>query len=309
MSLGYNGTVTHLSIVIVHYNTKTETLRCLESVFGASFSIGKKQVIVVDNGSLESFACPEYPEAIVLRSDANLGFTGGNNLGIHFAIETFNSDYVFLLNSDAVIAQNTLELLCRYSSQTPKAGIICPLIYFTEGQEFYNTSYTRRERGRVIWYGGGSVDTQLLDGYHRYVDEVDIGQVAFAPISEFATGCAALITREVLEKVGLFDKRYFLYLEDLDYSSRARHFGYEVHCCTDAYAWHDNGGSSGVGSPLQQYYMTRNRFLYFWPRVLSYKKRFTLVRLAIRIMLFGSRYEKLGVLHACMGQWGKQPIL
>lgn len=308
-SLEYNDTVTHLSIVIVHYNTKKETLRCLASVYAASFKNGKKQVIIVDNGSQEVFSCPEYPEVVVLRSDANLGFTGGNNLGIHFAIETFNSDYVFLLNSDATVAQNCFDILTEYAEDHPKAGIVCPLIYFTEGQEFYTKSYQKRERGRVIWYGGGSVDRGLLDGFHRFVDEIDSGQVAHEPISDFATGCAALIKREVLEKVGLLDKRYFLYLEDVDYSFRTRHFGYEIHCCSTAHAWHDNGGSSGVGSFTQQYYMTRNRLLFFNHLLKKPREKFALLRLALHTLIVGTRYERLGILHACMGQWGKQLII
>lgn len=301
--------MTHLSIVIVHYNTLPETLRCLASVYAAGFKNGKKQVIVVDNGSQEVFTCPQYPDVVVLRSDANLGFTGGNNLGIHFAIETFNSDFVFLLNSDATIAQNCFNELFEYSETHPKAGIICPLIYFTEGQEFYKKSYQKKERGRVIWYGGGSLDRGLLDGFHRFVDEVDSGQVAYEPISEFATGCAAYIKREVLEKVGLLDKRYFLYLEDVDYSLRTRQFGYEIHCCSTAHAWHDNGGSSGVGSRTQQYYMTRNRMLFFGRTLTTLVDRIKLLRLAVHMLIFGSKFERMGILHACTGRWGKQIII
>ncbi len=301
--------MTHLSIIIVHYNTKEETLRCLQSVYAAELADAKKQVIVVDNGSQEVFACPNFPDAVVLRSDANLGFTGGNNLGIHFAVETFNSEYVFLLNSDATVAQNCFSLLLSYAEDHDKAGILCPLIYFTEGHEFHKKSYAKKQQGRVIWYGGGSVDRQVFDAFHRYVDEVDSGQVAHEPVSEFATGCAMLIKREVLEKVGLLDKRYFLYLEDLDYSLRARHFGYEIHTVSTAHAWHDNGGSSGVGSPTQAYYMTRNRMLFFSSRIPTLRAKLAFYRMLTSLLFFGSRYERLGVLHACMGQWGKQVIL
>ena len=303
----------HTSIIIVHYNTDADTTACLASLQRLRVdSQHDWNVVVVDNGSRSVY---EYPDAFkgdkldIIRSEANLGFTGGNNIGIHHAIEKWNSDQVVLLNSDTTIDPDCLSELTTWAEEHPRAGLVTPKIFFSAGREYHKQSYSQQQRGCVLWYGGGSIDWQHLAAFHRGVDEVDRGQFQDQTESEFATGCCVLIKREVLEKVGLFDKRYFLYLEDVDYSMRVQQFGYTIGYCNSARVWHSNAGSSdGAGSALHAYYQTRNRLLFFFEYG-SRKVQLTAARILLRLLLRGSQFERLGALHFVLRQFGKQPVL
>ena len=238
----------HISLVIVNYNTKSDTDECLKSLAKVSGREIKFTVIVVDNGSIEQYQLPrglDKKRFEVVRSEANLGFTGGNNLGIFYSIEKYNSDYVLLLNNDTVVDTLFLKRLAECSQENPEYGLICPKIYFYKGNEYHKKEYARSELGSVLWYAGGSIDWQNLAAFHRGVDEVDRGQFDSFQGSDFATGCCVLIKREVLEKVGTFDKRFFLYFEDVDLSVRTRRAGYEIGFCPASIVWHKNAGSSG----------------------------------------------------------------
>ncbi len=308
----YNTPVTHTSIILVHFNSDEETTSCLRSLEKITLRKNEYSIVVVDNGSTTPYQKPELSNAAsvhFLRSESNKGFTGGNNLGIHYAIETFNSDNVILLNNDTLVAPDAFEILIEHAAKHSRAGIVAPKIYFAKGREYHGDSYTNDQRGDVLWYGGGSIDWDHLVAFHRGVDEVDRGQFAHQKNSEFATGCCMLIKREIIEKVGLLDKRYFLYLEDVDFNMRTKQFGYEVHYCDDAKIWHINAGSSsGSGSRLHVYYQTRNRLLFF-QLYGSLKTKLVLVRLLLRYVFTGSKYERLGALHYLLAQYGKQPIL
>ena len=308
----YNSNVTHTTIILVHYNSDEETTRCLQSLEKITLAENAYTVVVVDNGSTIPYQRPELrksKQVHFLRSEANLGFTGGNNLGIHYAIEKFNSDYIILLNNDTYVAPNAFEYLLAEAEAYPRAGIIAPKIYFAKGREFHTNSYTEEMLGKVLWYAGGSIDWQHLVAFHRGVDEVDRGQFSSQERSEFATGCCMLVKREIFEKVGLFDRRYFLYLEDVDLNMRAQKFGYQIRYVDKAKVWHVNAGSSsGSGSLLHVYYQTRNRLLFF-QQYGSLKTKLILYRLLIRFLLSGSAYERLGAFHYLTNQFGKQPII
>ncbi|NCN24420.1 MAG: glycosyltransferase family 2 protein [Candidatus Pacebacteria bacterium CG10_big_fil_rev_8_21_14_0_10_42_12] len=302
----------HISILIVNYNNHKRTnlcLRSLESISHPSFSY---TVLIVDNGSQEIYSLPREfnrKKFQVVRSDANLGFTGGNNLGLHTAIEKFNSDYVVLLNNDTLVDPNFLETLFQAAEDDPSVGLVSPKIYFTKNMEFHSESYKRNELGNVLWYAGGSIDWEHLAAFHRGVDEIDRGQFANQTESDFATGCCVLIRREILEKVGYLDKKYFLYLEDVDLSIRARLFGYSIRYCDKAVIWHDNAGSSGgSGSNFHIYYQLRNR-LYFFFQYGSLKTRINALRLFIDKAINGTSLERRALWHVITLQSGKQLIV
>ena len=256
-----------VAIIIVHYNSDAETRACLESLKHVKTDAAEFSVVVVDNGSKEVFDAPKSQQpvrTVILRSDTNLGFTSGNNLGIEHAFANFNPDYICLLNNDTTVDPAFLNHLVSCLEKNTQAALVTPKIYFSPGREFHTESYTKADRGKVIWFAGGSVSWDDFRAFHRGVDEVDYGQFDQVQSTEFATGCCMLIRRSVLEQFGLFDPRYFLYLEDVDLSLRFRHAGYELLLCPDAKIWHVNAGSTGgAGSPLQTYYQTRNRLFFF----------------------------------------------
>lgn len=302
--------VTHISIIIVHYNTEKETTDCLRSLEKVVVDGFTHDIFVVDNGSQVPYEYQGRLENVsVLRSESNLGFTGGNNLGIHAAIERKNSDYVVLLNSDTIVHPKFLYDLLQHAVHHPRAGMISPKIYFAEGKEFFKNDYEKDQKGNVLWYAGGSIDWQHLVAFHRGVDEVDRGQFKHQLMSDFATGCCLFIRREVLEKIGLFDKNYFLYLEDVDLNIRIQHFGYEIHYCDTAKVWHINAGSTdGSGSIIHTYYQTRNR-LHFFYEYGSWKVRLVVARLFFRYLFSSNRAERLGAFHFITRQLGKQPVI
>ncbi|NCN82830.1 MAG: glycosyltransferase family 2 protein [Candidatus Pacebacteria bacterium] len=302
----------HISIIIVNFNQQKLTDACLLSLTKVQAKNFEFSVFVVDNGSSETYRLPtKLPskQFFLLRSDANLGFTGGNNLGIHTAIEQFDSEYVLLLNNDTVVDPGFLSELFEFSEARPRMGIVSAKIFFSPGREFHVQSYTAQERGNVLWYAGGSVDWDHLVAHHRGVDEIDRLQFAQQELSDFATGCCALVRREVLEKAGFLDRRYFLYLEDVDLSMRARLFGYQIGYCDTAKVWHVNASSSGgSGSQFHLYYQLRNR-LFFFSLYGTWRVRLRVLKVLLQRALHGSRLEHKAIWHFLTLQDGKQPII
>ncbi len=310
--MGYNLTVTHISIIIVDYNSHDHTLECLDSLQELRTTNFSHSIVVVDNGSKEPMRLPkrlQNRKTEIVRSAPNLGFTGGNNLGIYYAIEKYNSEYILLLNNDTTVDPHFLQNLVNCSIDQPRSGIICPKIYFSPKKEHHYDSYQSKDRGNVLWYAGGSIDWKHLAAFHRGVDEVDRGQFDNQTYSDFATGCAMLISREVLEKVGPFDKRYFLYLEDVDLSMKVAAAGYDIGFCPKSVVWHKNAGSSGgAGSRVHDYYQTRNRLLFAFKHA-EWPVWITALRLAAKDLLSGNEKKRLGVIHALTNQYGKQAII
>ncbi len=301
----------HISILIVHYNTDKDTKACLDSLKDLVTPGFECNIIVLDNGSKQPFSLSKsmQDEKIeLLRSEANLGFTGGNNHLIKYALQKFDSDFVVLLNSDTLVAPDFLKDLYLFAKEHPRAGLINPKIYFAKGDEYHDDSYKASEKGTVFWYAGGSIDWPHLTSHHIGVDEVDRGQFEKPQETDFVTGCCMMIRREVIENAGLLDERFFVYMEDVEYSIRAKRHGYVAVYYPGAVIWHKNAGSSdGSGSRLQQYYQTRNRlFLGLWQR---YDR--ALVP-AIRLWwqaVWESSVKRQAALDALIGNMGKKPVV
>jgi GT2 family glycosyltransferase len=321
--------MTSVAIIIVHFNTEAETKDCLDSLHHLKRNGLNVHTYVLDNGSKEQLAVPEStlpPNTKIIRSDANLGFTNGNNLAISVAIKEVEPEYIVLLNNDTTVSPDFLQKLVAVAKADPKAGMIVPKIYFSEGLEYQKESYSSEQKGKVLWFGGGSIDWANLDAFHRGVDEVDRGQFDQRQDTQFATGCCVLIPRSVLDRAGMLDPRYFLYLEDVDWSLRIYEAGYELRFVPEAVIWHKNAGSSGgSGSPLHKYYQTRNRLFFFF-KYAHLKYRSSGTRLSIKNVLqllwFYVRVIKLGfvqltssdpILRRAAADWmigrmGKQPV-
>ncbi|OGJ37794.1 MAG: hypothetical protein A2383_01760 [Candidatus Pacebacteria bacterium RIFOXYB1_FULL_39_46] len=303
----------HVTTIIVNYNTPRETDLAIRSAIKATADGFRHQVLVVDNGSkvpLKLAKDLKKAPVELIRSEANLGFTGGNNLGISHAVKNYQSDYFFLLNSDAEVEKQGVQALYDTLRNDPKIGIAVSKIYFTPGLEFHRKSYKKSERGKVLWYAGGSIDWKNLVAFHRGVDEVDRGQFDQQTSCDFATGCAIMIKRVVTEHVGILDKRFFGYYEDMDYSLRVKKGGYKLSFVPQSIVWHMNGGSTagGVGSKFQQYYQTRNRLLVFVKHG-TWGNWLTAIRFIFNTLFNGTDAERKGVFDFLFFRFGKQPIL
>ena len=215
-------------ITTISFNNNAETISLLDSLENVNKNEIELSVVVIDNASKEKFkntASYKNFKLEILRSEENLGFAGGQNLGIKHALEK-GAETILILNNDITVDSNFLTPLISLLKRN--AGIISPKIYFTRGHEYHKNRYKSSDLGKVIWYAGGVMDYKNVIGKHIGVDEVDMGQYEKVREIDFATGCCVAVKKEVFEKIGFFDERYFLYYEDNDFSLRAKEAGFSL---------------------------------------------------------------------------------
>lgn len=299
--------MTKVAIVVLNRNGKNLTLDCLTSLEDLTSPKDVEIVkVVVDNGSTDDSVASikeEFPGVVVLQTSANLGFAEGNNVGFRYSLKK-GADFVIVLNNDTIADQALVEAFLE-TAQRVKTGIIAPKIYFAPGYEFHKDRYQQEQRGKVIWYAGGLVDWKNVIASHRGVDEVDSGQYDQVQETDFASGCCFLVPREIFEKIGFFDKRYFLYWEDNDFSQRAKKAGFKIFYAPKARLWHLNAGTAGgSGSSLQEYFITRNRLL-FGLKFAPLRAKIALLRQSISLLLKGNKWQRQGVLDFYLGRVGK----
>ena len=232
-----------------------------------------------------------------------MGFAAGNNVGVKYALDQ-GADYIMVLNNDTVVDKNLLIEFLKALKKYPKAGILSPKIYFAPGFEFHKDRFGKENLGKVLWYAGGQIDWDNIYGKNRGVDEVDKRQYGKVEEIGFATGTCIFMSSAALEKVGLFDKNYFMYYEDRDLSMRIKKAGFEVLYIPSANVWHKVAQSSGIGSGLNDYFITRNRLL-FGMRYAKLRTRFALYRESLRFLLSGRVWQRKGVLDFYLGRLGK----
>ena len=231
-----------ISIITINYNGLKDTCALIESI---PFN-DKLEVIVVDNASDNQEAkqiSSKFSDVKVIQSDKNLGFAGGNNLGI----KASKGKYLFLINNDTYFENfNIMALIDRLNSD-PNIGIVCPKIKFAwPPLSIQFAGYTPLSnitiRNQSIGFG-----------------EEDHGQYDAAHPTPYAHGAAMLIKREAIDKVGLIPECYFLYYEELDWSMMFTRAGYQIWYEPKCTIFHKESQSTGQNSPLRTYYITRNR--------------------------------------------------
>ena len=233
-----------ISIITINYNGKEDTLALIESI---PFN-ERMEVIVVDNASKNQEAdtiAKHYPQVKVIKSERNLGFAGGNNLGIQAA----QGRYLLLINNDTVFKDFNIQALIARLESSPTIGIVCPKIRFAWGNN-------------PIQFAGYSKLSRITVSNHSIgFNEEDHGQYATAHPTPYAHGAAMMIRREAIDKVGLMPECYFLYYEELDWSMMFNFAGYQIWYEPKCTIFHKESQATGQGSPLRTYYLTRNRLL------------------------------------------------
>jgi len=294
-----------ISIIILHFQDQELTADCLKSIKKLNLKDIDLQVLIVNNNPEQDLAKLEktFADFTFIKTKTNLGYAQGNNFGIEKALEE-KPDFVFLLNNDTILDKDLLVKLIDGFKKDKKIGIIGPKIYFAKGYEFHKNRYQKEDLGKVIWYAGGLIDWQNIVASHRGVDEVDKGQYDQFCQTNFISGCAMMIKREVFEKIGFFNKNYFLYWEDVDFCQRAFRAGFTCFYDGMGKLWHANAGSSKVGGALHDYYMTRNRLL-FGLKYADFKTKLALVRQSSKLLSKGSFWQKKGVLDFYTFNFGK----
>jgi len=276
-----------VDVVLLTWNQREDTLECLRSL--ARMSYRSYRVLIVDNGSSDGTAEAirrEFPRIEVLRSEMNLGFSGGFNAGLRHALED-GAEYLLVLNNDTVVAPNLLDELMAHSAASD-VGMLAPKIYYSN-----DPGRIWSVGGRRSWWNYEMIDTG--NGQH------DRGQWEQVLERDYLVGCAILLKRELLEQVGLFDERFSpIYYEDVDLCLRARSAGFRLLLVPSAKLWHKVASSGGgVGSPRERYLMARNSVLLFrkhvrgWRWLIVFPYRFgSAIKTSLRLVLAG-RFRSL----------------
>lgn len=294
-------------VVVLSFNTNQEThdfLASMEKIKKRSFQMS---IVIIDNNSKDQFELKtsEKKDSIhLIRTEENKGFAGGNNIGIRYALQN-GADYIMVINNDTFVDSMFIENLLKEIDIDKKIGVVSPKIYFAKGHEFHKDKYKKYELGKVFWYAGGFEDWANVMSMHRGVDEVDHGQYDKVEKITFASGCCMLFKREVLEKVGLFDEKFFLYFEDADLNERIQKAGYNILYVPSSVIWHINAGSTGgSGSNLQDYFQTRNRMI-FGIKYAPLRSKIALIRESMRFLVSGRPMQKKGIKDFYLGRFGK----
>ncbi|CAB50099.1 glycosyltransferase family 2 protein [Pyrococcus abyssi] len=286
-----------VSIIILNWNGWKDTIECLESLYRITYP--NYDVIVVDNGSRDDSVqkIKEYAEGkirvnskffdynpnnkpikvfeinesearqgefnklvyekfdpnrrmILIKNNNNYGYAGGNNVGIKFALSVLDPGYVLLLNNDTVVDPNFLTELVKVAESDEKIGIVGPKIYY----------YDYKGRSDVISFAGEELILWKGTAVRYGEREVDRGQWDKLRVVDKIEGSCMLIKGKVLERIGLFDEKFFCYWEETDLCFRAKRKGYTLVYVPKAKIWHKIASSSGgTLRPFYIYHMTRNR--------------------------------------------------
>ena len=272
-------TKTRVFSIVLNYNRPKETLNCVASLNKQTGSF--KHSIVVVNNSPKShnnlIALNNQSNVFLIQNKKNLGFAGGNNRGIKYALEQ-GANYVCLVNDDAYLSKDCLKTLIGFMEKNKKVAIVSPKIYFAPGFEYHQERYLTKEKGKVIWYAGGIIDWQNILASHKGVNNVDKGQYNKQEETDFATGCVMLIKASVFSEIGFFDENYLMYWEDVDFCQRAKEKKLKVFFVGQAKAWHKNlGTQKKVLNKQKEKYMARSR-LRFGLKYASLKLKLLLLK-------------------------------
>ncbi len=237
-----------VSVITVNYNGLDDTFSMLKSVYAANISVDF-EVIVVDNGSetdpTESLK-KAFPDVIVIRSEKNLGFAGGNNLGVAQA----KGNYLFFVNNDTEFSPSLTDKLIEAFSAEKNVGGVSPKIYYYDHPgmiQFAGFTPIHAISGRNSTIGTGEMD----EGQYDNVKEIP-----------YLHGAAMMISKDAIDKAGLMYEDFFLYYEEMDWSQRIRNAGFRLLYVPEATIVHKESAAVNKISDLKLYYHTRNRMLF-----------------------------------------------
>ncbi|MGI8905140.1 MAG: glycosyltransferase family 2 protein [Candidatus Sumerlaeaceae bacterium] len=237
-----------LAVIILNLNGCAVTTDCLASLRKSRFV--DFYTIVVDNGSTDDSVETirhDYPEVEVIPTGENLGFTGGNNVGMQRALDR-GCGALLLLNNDTILHEDCLGAIMSTLSADPALGAVTPKILFHDHPD-------------RIWCAGGDFSLWRGIAKHRGLrDKADDARYASPADCTFITGCALCVKRDVVDKIGLLDNDLFIYNEDTDYSIRITRAGYRIRYVPDAILWHREGYDSrrASGQRRRIHLVTRN---------------------------------------------------
>ncbi len=241
-----------VAIVVLNWNGYSHTQNCLRSLLQITYINFK--ILLVDNGSTDGSVEKlkgEFKEVVFLENQTNLGFTGGNNVGITYALNN-GFQFILLLNNDTTVSSDFLGKMVSLFQSYPQLGMVQPLILFENSKSTIWSAGGKYNRlvGNSITLG----DRKNVDNYQAKTSELD-----------WATGCCILISCQLVSKIGLLQDSYFAYFEDVDWSLRVRNAGYKILLEPKSVIYHEGSAASkkqfeeGMLSPTVFYLHARNQ--------------------------------------------------
>lgn len=239
-----------VAVILLNWNGKEDTLECLASVKQLDYS--NYEIVLVDNGSIDGSVdafTKYYPDVILLQTGENLGYAGGNNVGISYALDN-KAEYVLLLNNDTVIDVQLINAFIEASKAIGIPAILGGKIYY----------YAQPD---TLWYAGARWIPSKLDFEHIGLGQKDAPIYDLISKTDYVTGCLMFVPTEIFRQVGLLDEDFFLIYEETDWCYRAKKYGYDCYYIPTAKIWHKISVSfGGSQSPIFEYFMARNRLLW-----------------------------------------------
>jgi GT2 family glycosyltransferase len=235
-----------VATVVLNWKSWRRTVQCVTELNAGDYP--NSCIIVVDNNSgdgSEQQLRWALPDVEIIQTGANLGYAGGNNVGICRALE-LGAKFVLILNPDVSLQPKSLSTLVSHCAGNPKLAAVCPIVRWRDDPE-------------RVWFGGGIISWCTASARHLYAAPAGPGLHA----SQWASGCCVLLAADALRQVGMFDQDFFLYWEEVDLCQRLLESGFSVAVASDAVAYHDVSHAIGLDSAPGWYYFVRNAFYFF----------------------------------------------
>ena len=262
----------NISIVIVSYNVATLLCQCIDSIYRSNINIiginnhllknvqyPNVEIIVIDSCSNDNTISEitKYKEVKIILNNTNIGISKGNNIGV----ERSKGEYIFLLNPDTILFDNTIIELYNYHEIYKNVGVVGPLTYNTDGSFQPTRRRFHRLRDIVFTLNHQSQSERIFkndilkDYYYseyNYTDTFDV---------DWLQSSAMLIKRQVFDDIGYFDENFFMYYDEIDWCFRAKRHGWEIYYIGYSSIIHHQGKSS-IKSPSAKYY-NQSKIYYF----------------------------------------------
>jgi GT2 family glycosyltransferase len=231
-------------VLILNRDRRDDTLACLASLRQSPYP--NLELVLLDNASSDGTAAAvraAYRDVYVIETGGNLGYAGGNNVGLEWARQQ-GADYVLLLNEDTIVDPAFLGYLVDAAEARPQLAFLGPLVYHHDEPD-------------VIQSAGGFIAPDWRT-YHRGQNERDCGQYAVPFEADWVTGCSIFMRMSVVERIGVLDPEFFIYSEEVDWCVRARRAGFSGLVVPAARIWHKGVRRDYAPSPRVTYLSARN---------------------------------------------------
>lgn len=242
-----------ISIIILNWNGWEDTIECLESLYKINYL--NYEVIVVDNGSTDQSVkmikdWSKGRRLSIIENDKNYGFAGGNNIAMEKILKKAESDYILLLNNDAVVDKKFLIELVKVSEEYKNVGIVGPKIY----------DYGSKDKKNIVQSAGGKINFYIGRFSHRGQKQIEKKQFERIEKVDYVCGACLLIKIRVIKQIGLLESKFFAYFEDVDWCIRARENDFRAVYAPGSLIWHKQGKALEDARGSSLYYNTRNLF-------------------------------------------------